>query len=88
MDRAITTTFAAQRTLPRLPIPPVADTLALYLKTVRPFGTDAAFAKTEAAVKKFVDSGAAHELQQRLVVHDKTQPGSWLSTWWLALAYH
>ncbi|KAI9342909.1 acyltransferase ChoActase/COT/CPT [Obelidium mucronatum] len=82
-------TFALQQTLPRLPIPPVQQTLALYLQTIRPFcASDKDYAETEAHVKQFVASGAAAQLQERLLAHDKTQPGSWLSNWWLALAYH
>ncbi|KAJ3287077.1 hypothetical protein HDU79_005993 [Rhizoclosmatium sp. JEL0117] len=83
-----TATFSQQGNLPRLPIPPVEETLDRYLKSVRPFATESEFAATSSAAKTFVSSGAAAELQRRLVEHEKTQPGSWLSNWWLALAYH
>jgi carnitine O-acetyltransferase len=52
--------------LPRLPVPPLADTCAKYLDTVRPHVDDTQFARSQEAVKKFLESPLAHELQRRL----------------------
>ena len=54
---------AHQRALPRLPIPSLGDTLARYLRAVRPLVTDAEFAATERAVASF---GAADGAGPRL----------------------
>ncbi|KAJ3130952.1 hypothetical protein HK100_007108 [Physocladia obscura] len=82
-------TFALQYTLPRLPIPSLQETLALYLKTLVPIArSNAELKKAEAVVKQFEQSSAAAQLQARLIEHDKLQPGSWLYNWWLQLAYH
>ena len=44
---------ALQETLPRLPIPNLADTCARYLNAQRPLLTDAEFAATSDTVSKF-----------------------------------
>ncbi|KAJ3101205.1 hypothetical protein HDU96_010082 [Phlyctochytrium bullatum] len=82
-------TFAHQPTLPRLPIPPLAETCTRYLRSVQALATPAEYAATEAAVRKFLAPGGLGEtLQARLQAKDRESTGSWLESWWLALAYH
>ncbi|KAI8615629.1 acyltransferase ChoActase/COT/CPT [Chytriomyces sp. MP71] len=83
-------TFSLQGTLPRLPIPSIKETCELYLRSIKPHAaSDEEFAKAEAAVLAFAKPGGAGELlQKRLLEYDSTQPMSWLSRWWLTLAYH
>jgi len=82
-------TFSNQSKLPRLPIPPLEATAEKYLKTLKPLLTDQEFHHSEKAVKEFIKPGGlGHELQKRLIEHDKHEPYSWLERWWLRLAYH
>ncbi|KAJ3390111.1 hypothetical protein HDU84_007936 [Entophlyctis sp. JEL0112] len=84
-----TPTFSLQAQLPRLPVPPLADTLARYLRSLTPVATSPEeLARASAAVDAFAKDPAAKDLQARLIAHDATQPGSWLYNWWLQLAYH
>ncbi|KAG7088269.1 hypothetical protein E1B28_012283 [Marasmius oreades] len=77
-----------QASLPRLPVPSLSDTAVKYLETVKPHVTDAEYAKTEAAVKTFVESPQAAELQKRLEAR-RADPNvkNWLADWWNELAY-
>ncbi|RKO86040.1 acyltransferase ChoActase/COT/CPT [Blyttiomyces helicus] len=82
-------TFAHQSTLPRLPIPPLNETVDRYLKSIAPVLSPAELTASKAAAAEFVKPGGlGEELQQRLIAHDKTQPNSWIENWWLTLAYH
>lgn len=77
-----------QASLPRLPVPDLASTADKYLDTVRPHVTEAAFEKTEKAVREFVSSPIAAELQKRLQSR-AAQPETlnWISDWWNEAAY-
>ncbi|KAJ8659899.1 hypothetical protein O0I10_004492 [Lichtheimia ornata] len=77
-----------QKNLPRMPVPPLQDTLAKYLTTCKPLLSDAEFKKTEAAVKEFISSGVGAELQRRLEAK-AADPAclNWLDDWWLDAAY-
>ncbi|KAI8924064.1 acyltransferase ChoActase/COT/CPT [Entophlyctis helioformis] len=82
-------TFANQDKLPRLPVPPLPETLQRYLRTTRPhFATQAEYEAYAATVADFAKDGAlGPQLQARLEAHAKAQPSSWLEDWWLRLAY-
>lgn len=74
--------------LPRLPVPPLTSTCSKYLDSVRPHLTDAEFLKTQAAVKSFLDSPLAHDLQQRLEARAADpEIKNWLADWWNDVAY-
>ncbi|KAJ3356447.1 Carnitine O-acetyltransferase mitochondrial [Allomyces javanicus] len=81
--------FAAQATLPKLPVPTLDETLAKYLVTVRPLLSDADYARTEAAVREFAKPGGQGEqLQQRLLERAEAEKAtSWLASWWNDYAY-
>lgn len=79
-------TFENQSELPRLPIPTLEHTAKVYLKSVEPLLSPEEFGKYSLVVQDFV-KGLGQELQKRLIAHDKTQPNSWLESWWLNLAY-
>ena len=80
-------TFSLQEKLPRLPIPPLKDTIERYLETTQPLFTDKAeYEAYRAVATEFVNS-LGPKLQERLIAYDKTQPKSWLERWWLSLAY-
>jgi carnitine O-acetyltransferase len=85
--------YAHMPSLPQLPIPPLAESLALYLESTKPFTTEASFAETKARVEAFGASGGLGErLQARLEAHRDAlaangESTSWLADWWDNLAY-
>ncbi|KAH9851920.1 carnitine acetyl transferase [Lenzites betulinus] len=77
-------TFAAQSSLPRLPVPALADTFAKLKRTLRPIAwSEGEYADAVKAVDQFAASQYAHELQQRLQARAE-EPGRphWLEEWW------
>ncbi|KAI0681943.1 carnitine acetyl transferase [Cytidiella melzeri] len=81
-------TFAAQQTLPKLPVPELSDTLAKLKETLRPI----AWSREEYdSVEKKIDAfatGLGPELQKRLQARAQ-EPGRphWLEEWWDDLGY-
>ncbi|KAJ2870793.1 hypothetical protein GGH93_005310 [Coemansia aciculifera] len=81
-------TFANQQRLPRLPVPALEDTVARYLKSVRPLVSASEYAQTERAASTFVKSTELGPvLQSRLLKVDAEAPHSWLEDIWLKKAY-
>src|SRR6266850_7193747 len=81
-----------QASLPHLPVPPLASTLAKYLETIRPHLTPSEYARSESVVRAFGASAQAGELQRRLEARAVTaaEPGgmaNWLADWWNETAY-
>ncbi|KAF9544714.1 Carnitine O-acetyltransferase mitochondrial [Mortierella hygrophila] len=87
-----------QDKLPNLPIPPLEQTLARYLDTVRPLTTDQEYERTVAAVKDFQGQGPSPKgllplgvnLDKRLREHAsecEERGTSWLAEWWDDWAY-
>lgn len=97
-------TLQHQATLPRLPVPPLEQTVAKYLKSLEPIfaqqeelgqlpaGTTAEseLAKRKVWAEEFLaDKSIAHALQLRLRDVDATTPNNWLDDrYWLQKAYH
>ncbi|KAJ2804722.1 hypothetical protein H4R20_002389 [Coemansia guatemalensis] len=79
-------TFARQAELPRLPLPALEDTVARYVRSVKPLLNSTQLAQTERAAAAFV-GGIGPELQQRLREVDARAKGSWLEEIWLRKAY-
>ncbi|GAA5975135.1 hypothetical protein JCM11641_004362 [Rhodosporidiobolus odoratus] len=85
-----------ESTLPHLPVPTLQETADRYLASIKPFHTSQtpgspstplpSWAKSEQAVKAFVDSPLVQELQKRLEERAKGKE-SWLSEWWNETAY-
>ncbi|KAF7720979.1 hypothetical protein EC973_005653 [Apophysomyces ossiformis] len=81
-------TFSLQHTLPRLPVPSLKESCALYLRSIQPLQTEAEHAKTRQIVEDFVSSELGKSLQQRLVDIDRSSPYNWLEdNFWLRKAY-
>ena len=77
-----------QAKLPRLPVPELAHTTALYLKSVEPLLTPTQLANTRNIVADFAKAGGlGEELTRRLRERAKAAPRSWLIEWWNELAY-
>ncbi|KAL4704063.1 hypothetical protein ACJJTC_001985 [Scirpophaga incertulas] len=71
--------------LPRLPIPKLSDTLAKYLKSVRPHLSDKEFSNTISLVKNF-EKYEGKKLQS-LLERRAEKHLNWLEDWWLNTAY-
>lgn len=66
--------------LPKLPVPPLQQTLDLYLTTLKPHLTEKEYVKSEATVRDFGASDLASKLQTRLE-RRAAEKESWLSEW-------
>jgi carnitine O-acetyltransferase len=78
-----------EHSLPRLPVPSLAETAVKYLKSVRPLLSPSEFARTESAVKEFVKPGGQGEKLQTKLVRKAQDPNckNWLADWWDDAAY-
>ncbi|OWF54638.1 carnitine O-acetyltransferase-like [Mizuhopecten yessoensis] len=77
--------FSLQASLPRLPVPPLDQTLNKYLKSVRPLLSDEEFKNTEQIVQEFSKNPGPK--LQTLLEHRASQEENWLSEWWMKTAY-
>jgi Choline/Carnitine o-acyltransferase len=76
-----TTTFAAQSTLPKLPVLSLAPTIERLKRTLVPIAhTQAELAEAQRKIDDFV-SGIGPELQRRLEACSQDKP-HWLEEWW------
>ena len=78
-----------ENSLPKLPVPSLAETAAKYLKSVRALLPPDEFAHTENAVREFVKPGGIGEKLQTKLVRRAQDPDckNWLSEWWDVAAY-
>lgn len=78
-----------ENSLPRLPVPSLAETAAKYLKSVRSLIAPDQFAHTEKAVREFVKPGGIGEKLQTKLVRRAQDPEcrNWLQQWWDDAAY-
>ncbi|KAI0704516.1 carnitine acetyl transferase [Cerioporus squamosus] len=82
-------TFAAQSTLPRLPVPALEETVGKLKESLKPLAwSEQEYADAVQAVDQFASSDYARLLQDRL--HKRSaEPGRphWLEEWWDDIAY-
>ncbi|KAI8147009.1 acyltransferase ChoActase/COT/CPT [Fennellomyces sp. T-0311] len=84
----MTKTFSLQHTLPRLPVPSLKESCAIYLHSLKPLLTPEQFAQSEKHVADFLASDLSRSLQQRLIDIDRSSPSNWLEdNFWLRKAY-
>ncbi|XP_065916864.1 carnitine O-acetyltransferase-like isoform X2 [Dysidea avara] len=76
-----------QSSLPKLPVPPLQQSLHKYLKAMQPLVNNDEYQKTLLAVKEFgKPNGVGEKLQRKLEERAKTHD-NWLNDWWLHAAY-
>ncbi|XP_063792551.1 carnitine O-acetyltransferase isoform X2 [Pseudophryne corroboree] len=78
--------LAHQEGLPRLPVPPLQQTLDKYLLAMRPLVSVEEWDHTNQLVNEFQTSGVGSRLQKGLERRAK-KTENWLSDWWLQTAY-
>ena len=87
LSKRLMQTFSNQNNLPRLPIPPLKESLNYYLQSVQAIqGNQESIQKTVANIDAFFPVGT--KLRDLLSRYDKQQPNSWLERIWLDKAYN
>jgi carnitine O-acetyltransferase len=88
-DNSVGPLLRYQKSLPKLPVPALKDTLEKYLKSVRPLTNSEEYAKTEAAVAEFQKPGGFGEELHRRLLAKANNPNviNWLEDWWNEIAY-
>ncbi|XP_071948484.1 carnitine O-acetyltransferase-like isoform X2 [Antedon mediterranea] len=79
--------FIHQRHLPKLPVPPLQQTLYRYLLSVKPLLSDFDFDTTKKLVDDFGRPGGIGEKLQMGLIERSKKLDNWLSQWWLDHAY-
>ncbi|XP_029691443.1 choline O-acetyltransferase [Takifugu rubripes] len=69
--------------LPRLPLPPLRDTLDMYLRCMKHLVTEEQFAKTQILVKQFEAPGGVGELLQSKLAERREKSVNWVYDYWL-----
>ncbi|CAJ0634490.1 14502_t:CDS:10 [Entrophospora sp. SA101] len=89
VDNSVGPMLRYEKSLPRLPVPKLSDTLDKYLKSVRPLVNDEEFAKTQAAIEEFKKPGGIGEELQKRLLTKANDPNviNWLEDWWNEIAY-
>lgn len=78
---------AHQDGLPRLPVPPLQQSLDHYLKALQPIVSEEEWAHTKQLVDEFQTSGGVGERLQKGLERRAKKMENWLSEWWLKTAY-
>jgi len=80
-------TRSMSQVLPKLPIPPLQQSLDKYLRSIRPLVDDEDFAHTQSLVEVFSRKGGHGEKLQSQLVKRSAREDNWLEDWWLNSAY-
>ncbi|XP_047465737.1 choline O-acetyltransferase-like [Mugil cephalus] len=73
--------------LPKVPVPPLKQTLDTYLKCVRHLVKEEQFKKTKAAVEKFGAPGGVGEVLQKKLLERRDKTTNWIYDYWLEDMY-
>lgn len=84
---ASSTATPQQQPLPRLPVPPLQQTLEKYLRTVEPLVTTAEFETTKKCVRNFGSPGGIGDKLQEILMKKAEKTENWLADWWLQHSY-
>jgi len=64
--------------LPKLPVPKLADTLAVYLKVIKPITTESQYEHASHLVKEFQAKGGEGEKLQKLIEDLSETTDNWV----------
>lgn len=73
--------------LPKVPVPPLKQTLDTYLKCVQHLVKEEQFKKTKAIVEKFGAPGGVGEVLQKKLVERRDKTTNWVYDYWLEDMY-
>ncbi|XP_070847437.1 choline O-acetyltransferase-like [Chaetodon trifascialis] len=73
--------------LPKVPVPPLKQTLDTYLKCVQHLTNEEQFKKTKAIVEKFGAPGGVGEVLQKKLLQRREKTANWVSDYWLEDMY-
>uniref|UniRef100_A0A3P9KAV8 Choline O-acetyltransferase n=1 Tax=Oryzias latipes TaxID=8090 RepID=A0A3P9KAV8_ORYLA len=73
--------------LPKVPVPPLTQTLDMYLKSVQHLVKEEQFKKTKAIVEKFGAPGGVGEALQRKLLERREKTTNWVYDYWLEDMY-
>lgn len=73
--------------LPKVPVPPLKQTLDTYLKCVQHLVKEEQFKKTKAIVEKFGAPGGAGEVLQKKLLERRDKTTNWVYDYWLEDMY-
>ncbi|XP_062331577.1 choline O-acetyltransferase-like [Osmerus eperlanus] len=73
--------------LPKVPVPPLSQTLDKYLKCVQHLVNEDQFHKTKAIVERFRAPGGTGELLQKKLLERRDKTDNWVSDYWLEDMY-
>ncbi|XP_028918959.1 carnitine O-acetyltransferase isoform X2 [Ornithorhynchus anatinus] len=76
-----------QNSLPRLPVPPLQQTLDHYLTALQPIVSEEEWSHTKKLVDEFRSSGGVGDRLQKSLERRARKTENWLSEWWLRTAY-
>ncbi|GCB65549.1 hypothetical protein scyTo_0009968 [Scyliorhinus torazame] len=79
--------LAHQKSLPRLPVPPLQQTLERYLLALEPIVSQEELESTKQIVKEFGQRGGVGERLQASLGRRAKKTENWLCDWWLRTAY-
>ncbi|TMS21993.1 Choline O-acetyltransferase [Larimichthys crocea] len=82
-----TTRDRDNQVLPKVPVPPLKQTLDMYLKCVQHLTKEEKFKKTKAIVEKFAAPGGAGELLQKKLLERREKTTNWVYDYWLEDMY-
>ncbi|XP_076982601.1 choline O-acetyltransferase [Tamandua tetradactyla] len=69
--------------LPKLPVPPLQQTLGTYLRCVRHLVSEEQFRKSQAIVRRFGAPGGPGEALQQKLLERREGTANWVSEYWL-----
>ncbi|MEE6488659.1 hypothetical protein FKM82_015304 [Ascaphus truei] len=69
--------------LPKLPVPPLQQTMDMYLRCMKHLVTEEQYRKTQAIVERFVTPGGVGEMLQEKLLERREKNESWIHQYWL-----
>ncbi|XP_019585673.2 choline O-acetyltransferase [Rhinolophus sinicus] len=69
--------------LPKLPVPPLQQTLATYLRCMQPLVPEEQFRRSQAIVQRFGAPGGLGEILQQKLLERQEKTANWVSEYWL-----
>uniref|UniRef100_H3DQ14 Choline O-acetyltransferase n=1 Tax=Tetraodon nigroviridis TaxID=99883 RepID=H3DQ14_TETNG len=86
-DRGSSSLCRQLKVLPKVPVPPLKQTLDTYLKCVQHLVDEDQFLKTKAVVEKFRTPGGAGETLQKKLLERRDKMDNWVYEYWLEDMY-